>query len=316
MSKSQRKIMRCEALFHFIKVKTFTKQHLIRVVYVDETGVEVSTNALHLKFSSIRLNDDNTEKREIVYIRHDFMTGIHILYRSGCILEKHAENNDWLIKKEIVLSWIEIGHVEELINLYLNFTDGLENFNLTFLRKIASKKSNIRVKDTKLQSHVHQLYDEKNHAKCCSGINNITHHVLELQLHVGSVVFSHQQYNECLPHQCSLDYLVKNDILSYVDFLRLNQIILTYEMNRQHSCIEANNLTHQSSSLLKLDYICEQLTNDREDKTNKLRKKRKFHEICDEALNGFVLSTTSNKCNKDDNVVVVVDDTDDNLFLF
>ena len=75
MSKSQRKIMRCEALFHFMKVKTFTKKHLIRVVYVDETGVEVSTNALHLKFSSIRLDDD-TEKREIVYIRHDFMTGI------------------------------------------------------------------------------------------------------------------------------------------------------------------------------------------------------------------------------------------------
>ena len=299
--------MRCEALFHFIKVKTFTKQHLIRVVYVDETGVEVSTNALHLKFSSIRLDDD-TGKREIVYVRHDFMTGIHILYRSGCILEKHAENNDWLIKKEIVLSWIEIGHVEELINLYLNFTDGLENFNLTFLRKIACKKSNRRVKDTKLQSHVHQLYDEKNHAKCCSGINNKTHHVLELQLHVGSVVFSHQQYNECLPHQCSLDYLVKNDILSYIDFLRLNQIILTYEMNR-HSCIEGNNLTHQSS-LLKLDYICEQLTNDREDKTNKLRKKRKFHEICDQALNGFVLST--NKCNKDN--VVVVDTNDGDLF--
>ena len=83
-------------------------------------------------------------------------------------------------------------------------------------------------------------------------------------------------------------------------------------MNRQHSCIEANNLTPQSSSLLKLDYICEQLTNDREDKTNKLRKKRKFHEICDEALNGFVLST-SNKCNKDDNVAV---DTNDDLFSF
>ena len=84
-------------------------------------------------------------------------------------------------------------------------------------------------------------------------------------------------------------------------------------MNRQHSCVEADNLTHQSSPLLKLDCICEQLTNDREDKTNKLRRKRKFHEICDEALNGFV---SSNKSNKNDNVVVVVDETDDNLFLF
>ena len=57
MSKNQEKIMRCEALFHLIKVKTFTKQHLIRVVYINETGVEVSTNALDLKFSSIRLDD-------------------------------------------------------------------------------------------------------------------------------------------------------------------------------------------------------------------------------------------------------------------
>ena len=133
MTKNREKIMRCEALFHLIKVKTFTKEHLIRVVYIDETGVETSTNALDLKFSSIR-PDDKTG-REIVYIRYNFMTGIHVLFRSGCTLEKLNENGEWIIKNEIILSWLEIGHLEELTNLYLSFTEGIENFNLTSLRK-------------------------------------------------------------------------------------------------------------------------------------------------------------------------------------
>ena len=129
-----------------------------------------------------------------------------------------------------------------------------------------------------LQNHVHvELYDKGGEDGCLpSGGLNMTHHVLELQLHVGSVVFSHQQYNISLVDQGSLDYLVKNDILSYIDFLRLNQIILAYEIN-QRNCMKPNSLTQQSS-LLKLDYICEQLASDREGKTNKLRKKRKFQE--------------------------------------
>ena len=300
--------MRCEALFHLIKVKTFTKEHLIRVVYVDETGDETSTNALDLKFSSIRL-DDKTG-REIVYIRYNFMTGIHVLFRSGCTLEKLNENGEWIIKNEIILSWIEIGHLEELTNLYLSFTEGVENFNLTSLRKIASKKSNNKIKDVMLQNHVHvELYDDKGGEDGClpSGGLNMTHHVLELQLHVGSVVFSHQQYNISLVDQGSLDYLVKNDILSYIDFLRLNQIILAYEIN-QRNCMKPNSLTQQSS-LLKLDYICEQLASDREGKTNKLRKKRKFQETCDAPL--LEVAVSRSKSNEDD-----IADTTSDLFHF
>ena len=298
--------MRCEALFHLIKVKTFTKEHLIRVVYIDGTGVKASTNALDLKFSSIR-PDDKTG-REIVYIRYNFMTGIHVLFRSGCTLEKLNENGEWIIKNEIILSWLEIGHLEELTNLYLSFTEGIENFNLTSLRRIASKKSNNKIKDVMLQNHVHvELYDKGDEDGCLpSGGLNMTHHVLELQLHVGSVVFSHQQYNISLVDQGSLDYLVKNDILSYIDFLRLNQIILAYEIN-QRNCMKPNSLTHQSS-LLKLDYICEQLASDREGKTNKLRKKRKFQETCDVPLLEVAVSS---KSNEDD----VVDTTSD-LFHF
>ena len=255
----------------------------------------------------IRLDDK--AGREIVYIRYNFMTGIHVLFRSGCTLEKHNENGEWIIKNEIILSWLEIGHLEELTNLYLSFTEGIENFNLTSLRKIASKKSNNKIKDVMLQNHVHvELYDKGDEDGCLpSGGLNMTHHVLELQLHVGSVVFSHQQYNISLVDQGSFDYLVKNDILSYIDFLRLNQIILAYEIN-QRNCMKPNSLTQQSS-LLKLDYICEQLASDREGKTNKLRKKRKFQETCDVPL---LEVDVSSKSNGDD----VVDTTTSDLFHF
>ena len=64
--------------------------------------------------------------------------------------------------------------------------------------------------------------------------------------------------------------------LSYIDFLRLNQIILAYEIYHRN-CMKPNSLTQQSF-LVKLDKICEQLSSDREGKTNKLRKKRKFQE--------------------------------------
>ena len=308
MSKNQEKIMRCEALFHLIKVKTFTKQHLIRVVYINETGVEVSTNALDLKFSSIRLDDK--AGREIVYIRYNFMTGIHVLFRSGCTLERHNANGECHIKNEIILSWIEIGHLEELINQYLSFTEGIENFNLTSLRKIASKKSSNKIKDVMLQNQVHvDIYGKGNEDNCLPLGLSMTHHILELQLHVGSVVFSHQQYNISLVDQGSLDYLVKNDILSYIDFLRLNQIILAYEIN-QRNCIKPNSSLTQQSSLLKLDYICEQLASDREGKTNKLRKKRKFQETCDTPLQEGIMPSKNNE-----NDAVVVDCTND-LFHF
>ena len=67
--------------------------------------------------------------------------------------------------------------------------------------------------------------------------------------------------------------------------------------------MKPNSLTQQSS-LLKLDYICEQLASDREGKTNKLRKKRKFQETCDIPL---VEVAVSSKSNEDDAVTTTSD---------
>ena len=105
MNENRKKVIRCDALFHLIKIKNFTKKHLFRLVFIDENGVEVVTNALGLEISSVRIKDKAA--REIVYIRHNFTSGIHILYRSGCTLEKH-QGGEWVIKNEIILSWVEL----------------------------------------------------------------------------------------------------------------------------------------------------------------------------------------------------------------
>ena len=87
------------------KRRSFTKKHLIRVVYIDVTGDEISTNALKLTFSSVR--SDDKSRCEIVYTRFNFLSGFHILYRSHCALEEHKDSGD---------------HLNQLTKLYLSFT--------------------------------------------------------------------------------------------------------------------------------------------------------------------------------------------------
>ena len=82
----EKRVMGCDALFRLMKIKTFTRRNIFRVFYLDENGVLVSTNALRLKFGTIRLEDRETES-EIVYFHFDAVGGRHILYRSACRLE-------------------------------------------------------------------------------------------------------------------------------------------------------------------------------------------------------------------------------------
>ena len=82
------------------------------------------------------------------------------------------------------------------------------------------------------------------HGGKLSSFLNITRHVLELQLHVNSVVFSHRQYDISSANERYFDYLVKNDILSYLDFLRLNQVIFAFENELSHSGVMNNSIFH------------------------------------------------------------------------
>ena len=279
---NEKKVMRCEALFHLMKIRTFTKQNILRINYSDENGILVSTNALRLKFGTIRL-DDETES-EIVYFHFDVVAGHHILYRSACCLEKDDDHGEWKIKHEKVLSRVEICHLEELLNLYMSYVEKQKHFNLTTLRKIACRKnSDDRSREVYLQNFASSNEIALGHCPVLTPTANITRHVLQLQLHVNCVVFSHKQYDFPSSSERSFDYLVKKDILAYVDFLKLSQMILALENERNGNTMNNDSSSVFRSSILKLDYISEQLSRSRE-KNKVLKRKRRFRNICDEVL--------------------------------
>ena len=277
----EKRVMGCDALFRLMKIKTFTRRNIFRVFYLDENGVLVSTNALRLEFGTIRLEDRETES-EIVYFHFDAVGGRHILYRSACRLEKDEGRGEWKITHERNLSRVEICHLKELIDLYVSCVEKRgEHFNLTTLRKVACRKYG----DISREVYLQNFASNDDIASCpvlLTPTSNVTRHVLQLQLHANCVVFSHKQYDFPSTSERSLDYLVKKDILAYVDFLNLTQTILAFE-NEQGNENAANNGSVFRSSIMKLDYISEQLSRVRE-KNKVLKRKRKFRDICDEAL--------------------------------
>ena len=278
---NEKRVMRCEAVFHLMKIRTFTKQNILRINYSDKNGILVSTNALRLKFGTIRL-DDATES-EIVYFHFDAVAGHHILYRSACWLEKDDGRGEWKIKHEKVLSRVEICHLEELLNLYMSYVEKQKHFNLTTLRKIACRKNSDRSREIYLQNFASSNEIALGHCPVLTPTANITRHVLQLQLHVNCVVFSHKQYDFPSSSERSFDYLVKKDILAYVDFLKLSQMILALENERNGNTMNKDSSSAFRSSILKLDYISEQLSRARE-RNKELKRKRKFHDMCDKVL--------------------------------
>ena len=278
---SEKRVVRCDALFNLMKIKTFTRRSILRINYLDENGVRVSTNALRLKFGTIRLEDRETGS-EIVYFHFDAVAGRHILYRSACRLEKDEGCGEWKMTHEKNLSRVEICHLEELLNLYMSYVEKRgEHLNLTTLRKIACRKYGDRSREVYLQN----LASSDEIAGCpvlLTPTANVTRHVLQLHLHANCVVFSHRQYDFPSTSERSLDYLVKKDILAYVDFLKLSRAILALE-NEQLNENAANNDSVFRSSVMKLDYISEQLSRVRE-RNKVLKRKRKFNDMCDEVL--------------------------------
>ena len=281
ISKIQKHVIRCDAVFHLMKIRAFTKQHLLRIIYLDENASLVCTNALRLEFSSFQTDGEN--EYEIVYIHLDFSGSRHTLYRSRCFLEKYDESGNYIVKNENVLSYIEAEHLEEIIKTYEGYTREFENFNLTELRKLASRKSNKRVREVILQNNSF-TETRKNELENPTDLTEkkTIRHVFELQMHIGAVVFSHTQSR--ISNDVCVDYLVKNDILSYVEFLKLNQIILGLQIDHQGAIENENSSTSSQKSLMKLGHICDRLAKDREKSETIKKRKRQFHEICEMAL--------------------------------
>ena len=66
---SKKPIMRYDAVFHFLEIRKFTKQHLLRVLYLDKRNEWVASNGLRLEYSSVCENSLQQANRfELVYV--------------------------------------------------------------------------------------------------------------------------------------------------------------------------------------------------------------------------------------------------------
>ena len=283
--------LRCEAIFHLLKIKKFTKQHIIRIVYANKNNEIISTNALRLEFSSASHDRNDSERCELVYVYYDWTLPSHLVHRSSCILHKCNEMDEWILTDEIILSSIHIVHMDSIINLYHDFTKDMNEFNLTILRKIASKKSNIKTLDASLS-----LMSNTKNLDCSNFTeNNYTKHTLEVQIYSKSVIISHKQTDITSNIIISLDYLAKNDILAYVDFLQLNQIIFAIEENKD---IENNVTSLFHISLLKLSRLSDRLCEyENKNESISLQKRRKLSSGKSKELQETNISMiTQNQC--------------------
>ena len=103
-----------------------------------------------------------------------------------------------------------------LSSCFGHFHQAKKNFNLTFLRKIASKKINVKSAQMILENdNVFPIQQRR--------------HTIEVQIHLKTVVISYMLMDETSKKFLSLNYLAKTDILHYVKFLRLMQNVIHIE---------------------------------------------------------------------------------------
>jgi hypothetical protein len=253
---AQKASMRFDALYNLIAIKRFTKSHLFRVVYSDSKGDLVSANALKLEYSfSFRRTSPECEGWiEIVYVYIDAAHG-HFINRSQVFLESNdAASSDCYIKHEHLLSSIAIQNLDVLIDLFSAFQDN-NSFNLTHLRKVASSKSLSKT------------------SEILSDASNIRH-VVCVQLWTKTVLLVHKCYNNLDGTMISCEYLIKNDILSYVDFLKITSTVMKLENDQYFGYNEELLYT----SLAKLSAISDNLHNNNRKKTKRSCKQEISYE--------------------------------------
>ena len=213
MVTAQKASMRYDAVYNLITVKRFTKNHLFRVIYSDSKGELVSANALKLEYSfSFRKSSPECQGwKEIVYIYIDGVYG-HFINRSQVFLESNDSSSDCYIKHEHLLSSIAIQSLDKLIELFCTFQDEHSSLNLTHLRKLATSK------------HL----SKTSQVLTCNLLHNVS-----LQLWTKTVLLIHKCYNADDGKMMSCEYLIKSDILSYIDFLKITSTVMRLE-NRDY----------------------------------------------------------------------------------
>lgn len=257
--------MRYDAVYHLLDIRKSSKRCLLRVVYFDfECKEMISTNALKLEFPSASQEGMQLNRFEIVYVYIDSsINQDHTLRRSDVVLVEMTGSDDMIITNEHILSNVSIANTGLILELYHSFTDSSNAFNLTTLRKIASKKTAVKsvnkimpnswnVEEVKRSNFFNESMDK-----------NFTNHVLRIQIYAKTLLLTHEQYSISSVLRTS-DHLLKGDILSYLDFLKITNLIINLEQSRQMHCLQNKNIVQNDSdvlysSLVKLSVISDNL---------------------------------------------------------
>ena len=122
---------------------------------------------------------------------------------------------------------LPVASIDQILDLYYSFADKSGQFNLTQLRKIASKKSAIKhvhkflPKDGACAAKTYGLVDSYCHNDFEEKLEFFTKHKLEIKMCAKTLLAVHEQIDTLNDEVCLCDFLAKTDILSYVDFLKI-----------------------------------------------------------------------------------------------
>ena len=262
----KKSVIRYETIYHLLKIRNFTKNHIIRLVYQNEKNQMISVDGLYLKFPSALLEDSPTNYHyEVIYVYFSSLADPErsVLRRSDCELCKNVISQEWTILSEKILSVIPTRQIHNIVALYQSFVPCPEKFNLTYLRKLASCKKNClnNMIDMDMQDdYCSTSFENKGGMEMNFPSSSFTTtHRVQLQIYSKNVVVSYKQIDKVSGVVRLCDFLVKQDILAYTDFLQATQLVLSLlQENGQFLNTFSCNNTLQTS-LSKLSRISDQL---------------------------------------------------------
>ena len=287
--------LRFDVVYNLVSVRRFTKENLFRILYSDSEGDLVCGNALKLRYSASCheevLLEGGGYMCEIIYIFIDQYTGHHTINRSQVLLEKLVGFDESYIRSENVLWKIRVGHIDEMIKLYSYFADEKESVNLTHLRKIAT--------NTKLSKNV-QLRIGESRSSDASSSRPSTQlseyrveeaaemHQLSVEIWSNTVLLTHKCFDLADNSRIIFEeFLLKYDITSFLDFLRITRQIILLENDcgfQLDSSTTSENTDFMEmdqkhrfdySTLAKLSVISEKLSSISKQKKRRCERKKK-----------------------------------------
>ena len=277
---SAKSSMRYDAVLHLTGVKNSTKNNLMRVFYYDSCEQLVCANAVRLVCSSSYRDGLDESVSEIVYVSIDREKG-HFLKRSQTSLQQISEREFFILQERLLFS-IRFDHISSIVRLFDVFRDSkTQRLNLTHLRKLATRKSCLKKSEVLLRTSVDGDVETRSES-----------HSLELGLCVKTPMFVHRRWlvkdekpdGGFRSELASCQYLVKTDIFSYVDFLKITSTILQLENGKNVDCAPHRRGDEDAvyESLSSLSAISENLERRRKmrsaAKNSKDSKKRKIDE--------------------------------------